>query len=292
MAKFSSVIILIAGVLWGMLGIFVSALRDLGFSSIQAAALRWMASAVMIVAIVAIYDRKKLKISPRDIWMFAFVGICSSLAMSSFYFVCMELTSIAVSDVLMYTAPIWIMIFSAVLFKEKITARKALCMVLAFSGCAFVSGIVSGGVKGGFLGITCGLLSGIAYALYSIAGTFILKKYDKLTLTAYNMVFAAIGSFFIINVPKTFGAVAANPSCIKQIVFLAVLGTILPYFLYTYALKHTKATKASVLCCIEPVSAALISVFYAGETLEVLQIAGIALIILAIVMLQIKKSND
>lgn len=286
------ILILFAGIMWGVIGIYVKAIRENGFTSIQISALRWIFSALITFIAVMIYDWKKLKIELRDIWLFALIGIFSSLAMSTFYFMCMELTSIAVSDVLMYTSPIWVMIFSAIFFKEKITAKKYVCIVLAFAGCALVSGVLKGGGKYDFLGIAFGICSGVAYSLYSILGKVVLKKYDKVTLTAYNVIFAAIGALFITDVREVFSLVSINPSSLKYIFMLAALGTAIPFFLYTFALKYVRASNAAVICCIEPVAAAIVSIFIAGESLDIVQIVGIFVIIFSIILLQGSKKDN
>ena len=282
----SDALVVLAGIMWGVLGIFVKSLRKMGFDSVQISALRWIFSALITFLAVTACDRKKLIISLRDVWIFAFIGIFSSLAMSTFYFMCMGLTSIAVSDVLMYTSPIWVMVFSALIFKEKITSRKFVCILLSFCGCAFVSGILNSGGRYNFWGIVFGLCSGIAYSLYGILGKIALKKYDKVTLTVYNMIFAAIGAMFITDTNTVFVLIGKDISCLKYIFFLAIFGTVLPFFLYTFALRYTRASRAAVICCIEPVSAAFVSIFIAKEQLDMFQFAGIAVIILSIILLQ------
>ena len=290
MSKFSSAAILIAGIMWGVIGVFVRELRKAGFSSVQISSLRWIASAIIVLAIVLIKDAKKLKIDIKDVWLFAFAGIFSSLAMSTFYFMSMELTSVAVSDVLMYTSPVWVMIFSAVFLKEHITLKKAVCVVIAFAGCISVCGLSEqGGDTFRPLGVFFGICSGIAYSLYSVVGKVILKKYDEVTLMAYNFVFAALGALFIADIPKTAGIMAGNVHSLKNIFFMAVIGTVLPFMLYTAGLKNTAASKAAVLCCIEPVTAAFVSVVILKESISLIQIFGIGLIVSAIILL--RKQN-
>lgn len=289
MRKFANIFILAAAVMWGCLGIYVKSLRELGLTSLQISAVRWIFAAVIALVAVFIFDRKKLKIALRDVWLFAVIGIFSSLAMTVFYFLSMEMTSIAVSDVLMYTSPIWVMIFSAVFFKEKITVKKIASIAFAFSGCVLVSGLLNGTNTFSFWGVVFGVLSGVAYSLYSIVGKFILKKYDKTTLTVYNFVFAGVGAFFVADIGGAFGVLAEKPVSFAYVGLLAVLGTIVPFFLYSVALKYKKASKAAVLCCIEPVAASIVSVI-SKEPLGIVQCVGIALIIMAIVILQFKIS--
>lgn len=287
MSRFSNAIILIAGVMWGVIGLFVRELGKTGFSSVQISSLRWIVSAIIVLTVVLVKDATKLKINIKDIWLFAFVGIFSSLAMSTFYFMSMELTSVAVSDVLMYTSPIWVIIFSAVFLREHITFKKAACVVFAFIGCMFVCGLFEQD-NGVFspLGLLWGICSGIAYALYSIVGKIILKRYDKMTLIVYNFIFAALGALFIADIPGMAEIIVKNTYCLKNIIFLAIIGTVLPFMLYTVGLKNTSASKAAILCCIEPVTAAFISVFILKESISLIQILGIGLIVFTIVLLQ------
>lgn len=286
------VVILLAGMMWGILGIFVNRLTGMGFSSVQVAGLRWISSACIVFALVFVTDKDKLRIRLRDIWIFALIGVGSSLAMSMFYFLSMNLTSVAVSDVLLYTSPVWVLIFSVIFFHERITIKKVCCILLAVCGCALVCGILeqSGG-RWSAKGIAFGVCSGIAYSLYSIMGKVVLKKYDRITLLVYNVLFAALGALFIVDIPQTATLIQNNVYSLVFILLLATVGTLFPFFLYTVGLKKTVASKAAVICCIEPVMAAAVSALVLKEPLGILQMIGIGLIIGSIVLLQIKDEK-
>lgn len=292
MVKLYSGIVLLSGIMWGVIGIFVRELRKFGFTSVQISALRWIFSAIVVLAAVLLHDRKKMKIKLNDIWMFAFMGICSLLAMSTFYFMCMERTSVAVSDVFLYTSPIWVMILSAIFLKEKITAEKIISIMFVFIGCTLVSGVF-GQDNGGFsvTGVLFGALSGLAYSLYGVVGKNILKKYDRATLTVYNFIFAAVGALFIINVPQTAKMIATDVASLKAIILLAVIGTVIPFFMYTTSLKYLSPSRVAVLSCIEPVSATVTSIFVIGERMSLLQFAGIVFIISTIAYMQIASGE-
>ena len=87
-------------------------------------------------------------------------------------------TTAAVSAILLYTAPIFVMIMSVIFFKERITTKKIVAFVVAITGCALVSGIVSG-AQANVTGIILGVLSGFAYSLYGIFATFYMKKNSR-----------------------------------------------------------------------------------------------------------------
>ena len=110
-----------------------------------------------------------------------------------------------------------------------------------------------------------------------------------MTIVAYNFTFAAVGSLFIADIPQTFRMIAENLPSVKYILLTAIIGTVLPFFLYTSGLKHTPASKASIMSSMDPISATVISIFAVKEKISVLQLVGIGFIILAILLLQLQK---
>lgn len=289
MKKFAEISILIAGILWGLAGLFVSRLSELGFTSIQISSLRWIFSSVITLVAVLILKPGFLKIELRDLGWFFCTGILCILLSSTLYFVTMPLTTVAVANILMYTSPIWIMIFSIIIFKEKITSKKIITLFLAVVGCAFATGIIgSKAIHITPLGIITGLLSGLFYGLYSIFGKYVLKKYSSITVTLYTIFFAGLGSFFMIDISTTAQMVIEN-SAVFRAVLLALVVTILPYTFYTIGLKSCKATKASILCCIEPMTSAIVGTLVLHQPFSPFQIVGVIMIISAGIILQVKK---
>ena len=145
-------------------------------------------------------------------------------------------TSAAVSAILLYTAPIFVMIMSVIFFKEKITAKKITAFIVAIVGCALVSGIATGASINA-KGIIFGVLSGFAYSLYGILTTFYMKhNSETLTFSALNFVFASIGVLPLLDY-KGFSAVLISVDNITLIVFLFLLFSlctaVLPYVFYT-----------------------------------------------------------
>ena len=285
----STILILLSGFLWGIMGLFVKRLTLLGFTSIEVSALRWISAAVLLLLFVSVTDRKKLRVKPRDLPKFAASGILGMLALSTLLYMSMGFTSIAAADVLMYTSPIWVLITSVPLFGERLDARKITAVLLAFLGCVFVCGLFDGGtIRVSLPGILCGLGSGVAYASYSVVGKFILRDYDSVTMTLWSSVFAGLGALFLIDVPDVVGRIIGSPVSLVYVLLIAVICTIAPFFLYSLGLRSCAASRAAVLACAEPVTAAIVSVI-TGEEFRFTLAVGMALVISAIILLQTKK---
>ena len=290
MKKFAPMFVLSAGTLWGVMGVFVRKLGTYGFSPLQIACLRILFGAVLFLLITAIFRRDLLKIQPRDVGLFLGMGLLSLLLFTVCYFTAISLASLSVAAILLYTSPIWVMLMSAVCFREKITRRKLLCAAMAFGGCVLVSGIGSAASLSPMVIVT-GLLSAVGYGLYSIFGTFALRKYQPLTVTTYAFLFGAAGALLLCN-PAQIARVICESGQPGRLVLLitvtAFVTAVLPYLLYTVGLSRMRASAAAIMASIEPVVATTAGALVFGEALTVPAFAGIALVLGAIVVLNAK----
>ena len=291
MKKISSLFIIAAGILWGVIGIFVRELNSCGLSSLDVSFIRSAITAVLLVIIHLISDPGGLRIKIKDIWMFIGTGIFSIVFFNSCYFSAMNYTSLSIAAILLYTAPAFVMLMSVVLFKEKLTKRKLIALLLSFAGCVFVSGIFSGGsVTISVAGFLFGLGAGIGYALYSIFATYALRKYKPLTVAAYTFLFAAAGSLPMADL-KSVATGAANMHVAIYSLLLGVVATVLPYVFYNLGLKNTPAGSASIMASVEPVSATLCGIIVFHEALNVWNVLGMICVLTSIVMLNLKKPS-
>ena len=290
-----SLYIILAGILWGIMGLFVRHLSAAyGLTSVQISAMRLFTAGIFFLAFAFFKDRKLLKVKPKDLILLVAMGLFAVVFMSATYFETINLTSLAVAAILLYTAPIIVMIASIFLFKEKFTAKKALALILAFSGCVLVSGVITGDANVTPYGIFMGFMSALTYALYSILGKFALKKHHPLTVTAYAFTVGGLGSF-IFATPASFVPVfqsAENvPVLVLKLIATGFFTAFLPFLFYTTGLKKTEAGKASVMASVEPMVASLVGIFVLKEPTDIYSVIGILSILAAIIILNIKDKR-
>jgi drug/metabolite transporter (DMT)-like permease len=283
----SSLCVLAAGVLWGLLPLFVKEFAAAGFSPEQIVFIRVSFGALPLAAWMAIRNPALLRFRLADAWCFAGTGIGSIMLFSYCYFRTIESGSIALAALLLYTSPVFVLFFSILLFRERVTKRKLLAVGCAFAGCVCVTGILDGKAGAGMAPwpvIVLGLSSGVCYALYSIFGKYALRHYSSLTVTVYSLVFAAAGSAFLIPLPQTFVRLA-DPVFFFLACGMAFFCTLGSFGLYTLGLRGIAASKASVLATIEPVVATLIGILVFHEPAEPATFAGMVLIVGATLLL-------
>jgi len=284
MKKISFFYIILAGIFWGTSGIFVHYLAPMGLSSLQMTSVRGVVSAAVMLGYVFIHDRSVFKTKLRDVFSFA----CSGAAMyltAACYYGAIQASSVSTAVVLMYTAPIIVMIYSVLFMDEKLTVIKGISVVSMVLGCGLVSGIV-GGLKFSVMGILLGFLAGIFYSAYNILTKMQMrKKCNPVTASMYCFIFMALISMVVSNPVATVSVAVEKPIAALLMLGCGVCTCVLPYFLYTLALKNLPVGTAASLGIVEPLSATLFSVAFLGEKLDIYSVLGIIFIIGAVFLL-------
>ena len=285
MKKLALLQIILAGILWGTSGVFVHYLAPYGFTSLQMTFFRSTVSYVCMALYIFIHNKNLFKVSLKELLLFAGSGISFFLT-ATCYFYSMQATSISTAVVLMYTAPIFVMIYSVMFLNEKLTPKKTAAVLIMLMGCGLVSGII-GGLRFDVMGILVGFMSGLAYSSYNILTKIQMKNNSNpISAILYCFFFAVLAGAVFCGIDKIPQSIAKAPHItLPLIVGMGLLTCISPYFLYTLALKKIPAGTATSLGIIEPMAATLFSVMIFNEPLSKASLCGIMLILGAVFML-------
>lgn len=283
------VLVLLAAVFWGSMGLFVRKLSGYGFSALQITCLRLTVAALCFLLLLAGKEPQGFRIRLRDLPLFLGLGLASVLFFSSCYFYAISIMSLSTAAILLYTSPIWVMLMSILFFRERMTRRKLLALLLAFGGCVLVSGVQGGGLT--LTGLLVGLGSGLGYGLYSILGTVALRRYTPYTVTAYTFVIAACGAWCVAKSAQIFALMSAAPSLsalLGLILLTGLVTAVIPFLTYTLGLQRMEASKAAILATVEPMVATLFGALVFHEAITLPSALGILLILSAVVLLNLR----
>ncbi|MBO4831835.1 MAG: EamA family transporter [Oscillospiraceae bacterium] len=280
----SYIYILIAAALWGCIGVFFKLLSSAGLDALQSVAVRVIISAVIYTLWLLATDRRALKIRLRDFPYFIGTGICSLVFFNWCYFNTIERSGITVAVVLLYTAPIFVMLMSAAVFRERITNIKVIALIITFAGCVLVTGALSSRGRIGVPALLFGLGSGFGYALYSIFGKLALRKHSSETVTAYSFIFGAVGILPFVHFREVSAALSSAQGAVGA-VCIAVLCCILPYIFYTAGLRGVEPGRASMMATLEPVVGSVLGMAVYREEVTAAKIIGVLLVVGAICLL-------
>lgn len=286
MKKAAPLLVAAAAVLWGILVIFVKQLGAAGFSAMEIVAMRVYGSAFFLLSGLGIYSKKLLRIRWKDSWCFVGTGVVSIVFFSYCYFRNVQVSSVALSSILMYTSPVWVTLLSAICFQEKITKGKIYALLMALAGCALVSGITGGLGAVSLQGVLLGLGSGIGYGLYSIFARYALDKgYEPMTVSAYTFTFACVGVLPFVKLSEIVSRLYADPMSLVWVICIALFSTCMSFTLYTIGLAHMESSKAAVLATLEPIVTTVVGIILYEELMTLPMGVGIVLVLVSSILI-------
>lgn len=288
--KIASLLAILSGIMWGAGGVFVKKLTIFGMDEWTIISSRAVLAALVLLLGMLIVDRNLLKVKIKDLWIFAGAGIIGMMGLNFCYNKAVAQVNLSLAAVLLSMSPIFVLLLGRVLFKELLTKKKVLCMVFAFVGCVLTSGMLesSSGMSWTYEGIGLGLLSAFFYAWYSIFSKFATEKnYSVFTMTFYSLLALAIASAPLSDWGTCADFIKADVvSNSIFMIFQAILTTVLPYIIYTMALKDLESGTVSILSAgAEPSAATIFGLVFFAEMPTVLSICGLVVTIVALAFL-------
>ncbi len=274
--------IMLSAVSWGLLPLISRLLFAEGYSGLSVPAVRCFITCIFFVG-WGVQSHSFQKIKWKDLPYFACYGICAIFGTYYFYSLAIERLSMAVASVLLYTAPAFVIVFSRIIYKERITKGKMLALGCTLVGLVLVTGVYNpAAVSGDAVGIAFGLLSGLSYSMLSIFGRKGLTLYDSKINTIVPTL--CTGVAFLVLCPPWQIAV---PTATGAVLFLllAVVGSVIPYTAYLKGMSlGVEGGNASVIATLEPVVASLVGVLVFQDAITWAAGIGICVMLMGIVL--------
>lgn len=286
---------IISGAMWGSAGIFVRKLTALGMNSYTVVSVRVVLAVLILAVWLGIYDKDLLKIKLKDLWIFVAGGVVGMFGLNICYNFAISELSLSLAAVLLSLSPVFVLFMAAILFKEKITSKKVICMTIAIAGCVLASGVLESAstMRWSVKGIIVGTIGAFFYGLYGIISKTAMERgYHAFTTTFYCLFMVMLVVIPLTNWKLVTDVVIANP--FKMSVFLVIHSlctSVLPYILYTFSIRYIDAGMASILASGEPVAAMIFGVIFFSEIPTFLSVVGIVLVIVALALLSMPEKK-
>jgi len=247
--------------------------------------------AMLLPVLLARRGASALRVPGRDLAQFFLLGILGVAAYIYFYYLAIQRTNVATAIIVQYTAPIWVLLYTAVRGAQRPSLRRSAAVGLAVVGCALAVGFAgSGGLRMNIdaVGVTAALLAAFSFAFYNVGGHRVLAHYDRWKVLLWVLAAASI-FWFLVNPPwKIIAAHYGRAQWAFMLVF-SLVSVLAPFYFYLAGLQHLEPTRAIVASCLEPVFSILIAALALGELLRPLQTVGIVLVLVAIVLIQLPE---
>jgi drug/metabolite transporter (DMT)-like permease len=184
-----------------------------------------------------------------------------------------EAGGIGLAAILLYSAPVFVVLGSRVAFGHPLTARRVRPVVVTVVGVALVAATAGGEVEAPVAAVVWGLTAGAAYASYYLVGRTLVDRFGPVRTYALVM---PIGALALVPLVPWSQDAGTDPGLLLG---LGVVSTYLAYLAFATGLSRVDSTRASVVATIEPVLATAIGVVAYDEALVPLSVVGSALVV-------------
>ncbi|CAN7281754.1 DMT family transporter [Rossellomorea sp. LjRoot5] len=288
--KFTGIgLVIVAAICWGISGGIADILMNKGWDPRVISLYRGAVGFICFFVWFLLRFKQNRGISTR-IWIWSLLAGVGVAGNFTFYFLSIQASSVAIAATLMYTAPVFVLLISFLLRIERSTWFKWSCITGVLLGIILLTGAYNTeSISVSFLGMAAGLAAGLSYALF-IFGFKNASSHGKppTTLTIAFFSFCLILFFFT---DKGESAAVLASKDLGLFLLLGLLGAGLSFLVYVIGIRRTTPANASMVAMVEPVTASLFGVLVIGDHLNLIQMLGMAVILVTITVLSVKQSN-
>lgn len=279
-------LILVGCFLWACIGISSRALNDAGFSPFQVSATKSSIAALGTALILIFTDRKIFLVKRKDIWLIALLGL-SKFVQDYLIFYGQAHITLSLTAMLQLTSPYYVLVFSVLIFRERITLPKVVCMVIAAVGCVLATGVLNGGNNNDIFGVLAAVVAGLAGGVFAMASKGTLNRgYSPMTALFYMFAVGAVISLFFCD-PVFMVRTAFNDlSVLGYALLMGIVFTLIGHLLNLSAMKHMPITHVVVIGLSELIFTVIVGIAAFSEIPDGFNIVGMVLIVLSIVIME------
>ena len=290
--KRAALFVALSAASFGFLGVPVRFLHDNGFAPLDITAVRLFVTTIALVIVALVVDRGLFKVRKRDLLFFILFGFFKLMSDVTLFRAQVTI-DLSLSTLLQMTAPYYVLVISLFLFRERITLMMILAMLVAFTGCIFVTGVITGGMHSlDFVGVASALISGLFFGLYTIGCKLGSDKgYKPVTTMMYTFLFASLMTIPFANDVKVVESFV-DVHLILGVLSLGILMTLIPFFVSTWGVQKLEASKVSLISVMEVITACIVGYFLFDEEMTVLNIIGMSLVVASIVIMDLKINRE
>lgn len=292
---------LMAAFLFGANGSVAKVVLGSGVTPAQLTLFRSVSAALVGGIVLALTDRRALRVSRRELVNLAVLGIVGVALMQWLYAIAIGQLPVGIALLIEYTAVLMVAVVGRVFFAEQVRPRLWLAIGCVLVGLAVVARIWSTDLAP--IGLAVAGLAAVAFAVYLMLGERLVTKTSPLASAFWSMLFAALfwtafSGWWNID-PATLtkqvslgGHLSGTVLPVWALVcYVMALGSFLPFLLSFIAIGRLRATPAGIVATTEVVFGFAVAWLWLGEALDTAQLAGTFIVVAGVVVAQTARST-
>lgn len=270
-----------------------------GVDAVTLLALRMAFSVPFFLAVAIWTGRQQCEPLNSHDWLLVLgLGFVGYYLSSFLDFLGLQYVSAGLERMILFLYPTMTVILTALIYRRAIGIGTVAAMALSYAGIALVFLHDLGGYdmsinRGGtvLLGGALVFASTVSYAIYLVGAGHVIERIGAMRFTAYAMVVASIVSLLQFAVTHPLNALL-QPSRVYQLsIAMAILSTVLPVFMLSYAIRRIGSGNASLIGSIGPVSTILMAYLLLHEAISPVQIAGSLLVLGGVLIVSLNSKR-
>jgi drug/metabolite transporter (DMT)-like permease len=289
----------VAATLFAVNGAVSKVMLETGIGSQHLTEVRCAGALVGLAFIAAVSRPGSLRVGRGELAVIASLGVALALVQWSYFFAIRRL-EIGIALLIQYVAPILVALWARFVLGESVRRRIWVALAFSLAGLTLIVQLWHGGRLSG-AGIGAAAVAALCFALYILLAERGVSRRDPISLSAWGFLFATL--FWSVVAPwwnfpagrvddriSLLGHLASTHVPVWLLMlWMVVLGTIVPFALVVGALRHISATRAGITAMLEPVVAIAVAWAWLGESLEAAQLSGGVLTLMGIVLAQTSR---
>lgn len=278
---------------FGTIGLFV---RNIAMPSSVIAFIRGAVGTVFLVLFCLVTGKKFSFDKVREKLLLLCLSGAAIGVNWIFLFEAYRYTTVATATLCYYMAPIFVIVMSSFIYKERLTAKKICCTAVALAGMVFVSGVAETGIGSitEMKGVILGVLAAVFYSSVVLMNKSLgsVPAYDK-TIVQLFVAAAVILPYCFITVDV--GDISLDKRSVIMLLIVSIVHTGICYTAYFGSMKNLQSQTIAIMSYIDPIVAVVLSALVLKEKMSALSIVGAVMILSATFLSEVsfaKKSKQ
>ena len=300
-----SLIVVVAASLFAINASVTTVALDAGVSATNLTWWRCIGASVGLLFLLGATQRDRLRVRRSELPLLLFYGVVGVVLVQLLYAIALNRLSVSLALLLEFTAPVLVALWARLVLHEPVRPRVWLALVLSLAGLSLVARAWTG-LHLDLGGLLAGLGASVALAIYWLVGERAVNATpprDPLSLTFWGTAIGALTWFALRpgRLPSVdgFGGSTSLTGAFEGVhvpvgllvVWICVLGTLVPFVLEVAAFRHVSATTVGLIGMLEPVGATLVAWLWLNETLNATQAIGVLVVIVGIGLAQTARAG-
>jgi drug/metabolite transporter (DMT)-like permease len=240
---------------------------------------------ILVGAITLIRQRRARQAPPAAglVMRIILVGLLGYWISSYLDFLGLETISAQFERMILFTYPLWVVVFGAAFFGQKVRPRALIALVVAYAGLALMfSQFAASSPTNIVFGVSVVLCAAVTFAMYQLIAKGLIERVGSGLFTCIAMIAAGVAVTIHFALTHPMSMLIVSPKLFGYGLFLAIGATVLPTFFLNAALQRIPAASNATIGMLSPVGTILLAMVILDEWLTPIEWLGAAMVIAGI----------